>query len=141
MDLRHHGDREAGPGLVDLAVNVRRGPVPQWLADALAAGMADLSSYPDPSSAAAAIAARHGRAPDEVLVTSGAAEAFVLAARPFAPRHAVAVHPSFTEPEAALLAAGHAVARAVAEPPAFLLPAVAEDADLVVLGNPTNPTG
>ncbi|MDX6211416.1 MAG: histidinol-phosphate aminotransferase [Frankiales bacterium] len=141
MDLRHHGDREARPGLVDLAVNVRKAPMPAWLADALATGFADLRRYPDPAPATAAIAARHGRDPAEVLVTSGAAEAFVLIARAFTPHRPVAVHPSFTEPEAALTAAGHLVGRAIAAAPSFLLPDVDEDADLVVLGNPTNPTG
>ena len=36
-DLAHHGDVEATPGLVDLAVNVRRAPMPDWLADPLVA--------------------------------------------------------------------------------------------------------
>ncbi len=141
MDLRYHGDRDARPGLVDLAVNVRVAPMPGWLAKAIAGSVASLAGYPDPSAATAAIAARHGRSPDEVLVTSGAAEAFVLLARAFRPLRAVAVHPSFTEPEAALLAAGHQVDRAIASAPDFLLPSVEEDADFVVLGNPTNPTG
>jgi histidinol-phosphate aminotransferase len=141
MDLRHHGDREARPGLVDLAVNVRTAPQPAWLADALAAGFADLRGYPDPTQATAAIAARHGREPAEVLVTCGAAEAFVLIARTFTPHRPVAVHPSFTEPEAALSAAGHLVGRAIAAAPGFLLPDVDDEADLIVLGNPTNPTG
>jgi histidinol-phosphate aminotransferase len=141
FDLRHHGDQDAVPGLVDLAVNVRSGPRPGWLTRALEAGFADLAHYPDPTRAAEAIAARHGRDPSEVLVTSGAAEAFVLIARALDPVHAVAVHPSFTEPEAALLAAGHKVDRAIADAPGFLLPDIADDADLVVLGNPTNPTG
>jgi histidinol-phosphate aminotransferase len=51
------------------------------------------------------------------------------------------IHPQFTEPEAALLAAGHKPSRLVLEPP-FTLRAesVPEEADLVVVGNPTNPT-
>ncbi|MDX6257021.1 MAG: histidinol-phosphate aminotransferase [Frankiales bacterium] len=141
MDLRHHGDREARPGLVDLAVNVRTAAPSPWLAAALAAGFADLRRYPDPAGATAAIAARHHRDPAEVLVTAGAAEAFVLIARAFTPHRPVAVHPSFTEPEAALTAAGHLVGRAIAAAPGFLLPDVDDEADLVVLGNPTNPTG
>ena len=141
MDLRHHGDRDARPGLVDLAVNVRRAPMPDWLAKAITVGIADLQGYPNPAPAAAAIAARHGRDPAEVLVTSGAAEAFVLIARAFTPHRPVAVHPSFTEPEAALAAAGHLVGRAIASAPGFLLPDIEAEADLVVLGNPTNPTG
>jgi histidinol-phosphate aminotransferase len=141
VDLRHHGDRDALPGLADLAVNVRKAPMPPWLHEALAAGFADLAGYPDPTRATAAVAARHGRNLDEVLLTSGAAEAFVLLARTLQPSHAVAVHPSFTEPEVALLAAGHRVDRAIAAAPTFSLPDVPEDADLVILGNPTNPTG
>lgn len=77
-----------------------------------------------------------------MLVTAGGAEAFVLLARALRPRHAVCVHPSFTEPEAALRAAGHDVHRLVLEPPYVLDPAqVPDEADLVVVGNPTNPTG
>jgi cobyrinic acid a,c-diamide synthase len=59
-------------------------------------------------------------------------------------RHPVVVHPQFTEPEAALAAAGHHVTRVVltGEDGFRLDPAaVPEDADLVVVGNPTNPTG
>jgi histidinol-phosphate aminotransferase len=76
-----------------------------------------------------------------VLLTAGAAEAFVLLARALRPRHAVIVHPQFTEPEAALRAAGHKVGRVVLPFPFTLDPAlVPEDADLVFVGNPTNPT-
>jgi histidinol-phosphate aminotransferase len=78
---------------------------------------------------------------DEVLLTAGAAEAFVLLARVLAPRRAVVVHPQFTEPEAALRAAGHEVERVILSKDFTLDPAlVPEDADLVVVGNPTNPT-
>lgn len=143
-DLRHHGDAEVrAAGLVDLAVNVRTGTPPAWLRERLAATLADLAAYPEQTAARRAVAARHDRPVDEVLLTSGAAEAFVLLARTLAPRHAVVVHPQFTEPEAALRDAGITVHR-VALPPAEgfrLTPgAVPEEADLVVLGNPTNPT-
>ena len=77
-----------------------------------------------------------------MLLTSGAAEAFVLLARVLRPAHAVVVHPGFTEPEAALRAAGHEVDRLVLAPPYVLdLADVPDSADLVVVGNPTNPTG
>lgn len=142
VDLRFHGDREAGPGQLDLAVNVARAGPPGWLAAELTAGVATLGSYPRPAAAVAALAAAHGRAADEVLPLAGAAEAFVLLARALRPRMAVAVHPSFTEPEAALRAAGHPVRRVLLAPPYQLDPAlVPAEADLVVLGNPTNPTG
>lgn len=143
-DLAHHGDAEVGPGLVDLAVNVRRAPPPPWLAEPLAAALAGLAAYPDPVPARAAVAARHRRPSEEVLLTAGAAEGFVLIARALAGvRRPVVVHPQFTEPEAALAAAGHRVRRVLLDPAdGFRLdPArVPVDADLVMVGNPTNPT-
>jgi histidinol-phosphate aminotransferase len=141
-DLRHHGDAELAPGLLDLAVNVRGTAPPPWLRGRLERALDRLGAYPDPAQAHAAAARRHDRAADEVLLTAGAAEAFVLLARVLRPRRAVCVHPSFTEPEAALRAAGHGVERLVLAPPYVLDPAaVPPDADLVVVGNPTNPTG
>jgi histidinol-phosphate aminotransferase len=142
-DLHHHGDAELAPGLVDLAVNVRAGAPPAWLRIVLHAALDGSAGYPDAGPAQAAVAAAHGRDPSEALLTAGAAETFVLLARALKPRHAVVVHPSFTEPEAALLAAGHPVTRHLlrAETGYRLVPdAVPDDADLVVLGNPTNPT-
>lgn len=139
LDMRHHGDLDAVPGLVDLAVNVRPGTPPAWLRERLA--RVDLARYPDQRDALAAVAARHARDPLEVLLTAGAAEAFVLLARVLTPRRAVVVHPQFTEPELALTAAGHPVHRLVLPPPFVLDPAlVPDDADLVIMGNPTNPT-
>ncbi|MFG3053858.1 Rv2231c family pyridoxal phosphate-dependent protein CobC [Kitasatospora sp. NPDC048239] len=141
-DLRHHGDAEVrSPGLVDLAVNVRTGTPPPWLREHLAATLGDLATYPDPAAARAAVADRHRRPVAEVLLTAGAAEAFVLLARVLTPRHVTVVHPQFTEPEAALRDAGHTVHRVLLSPAdGFRLAAVPEEADLVVLGNPTNPT-
>jgi histidinol-phosphate aminotransferase len=141
IGLRHHGDAELGPGLADFAVNVRTGTPPGWLADRLRACVADLAAYPDPGPARAAVAARHGRGRSEVLLTAGAAEAFVLLARVLRPRHALVVHPQFTEPEAALRVAGHEVTRHVLTGDFTLDPArIPDEADLVMIGNPTNPT-
>ncbi|GAA2599621.1 Rv2231c family pyridoxal phosphate-dependent protein CobC [Actinomadura fulvescens] len=140
-DLLHHGDAEVGDGLADFAVNVRSNTPPEWLAARLRASIADLAAYPDPGAARCAVARRHSRAVDEVLLTAGAAEAFVLLARVLQPRRAVVVHPQFTEPEAALRAAGHEVERVVLGKDFTLDPeAVPADADLVMIGNPTNPT-
>ncbi|TDU89631.1 histidinol-phosphate aminotransferase [Kribbella voronezhensis] len=143
FDLEHHGDLEVGAGLVDLAVNVRAGTPPPWLLDEISAGLTDLAAYPRQDAALAAIAARHQCAPEQILLTAGAAEAFVLIARAFRPKHPVVVHPQFTEPESALRSAGHLVDRVVLRPEnGFVLEPglVPADADLVVIGNPTNPT-
>jgi histidinol-phosphate aminotransferase len=141
VDLEHHGDAEAAPGLVNLAVNVRPDGPPAWLSARLHAALDQISDYPSQQRALSMVAARHRRPVDQVLLTSGGSEAFVLLARSLNPRRAVVVHPQFTEPEAALLAAGHDVQRVVLEPPFLLSSAVVPpDADLVIVGNPTNPT-
>lgn len=143
-DLRHHGDAEVrGENLTDLAVNVRTHTPPEWLRARIAASLTSLAAYPDGTSARAAVAERHGLPVERVLLTAGAAEAFVLIARSLPARRPVVVHPQFTEPEAALRAAGHRVGRVLlrAEEGFCLDPAaVPEEADLVVIGNPTNPT-
>ncbi|MFE9889760.1 Rv2231c family pyridoxal phosphate-dependent protein CobC [Streptomyces scopuliridis] len=145
-DLRHHGDaevRDGAAGLVDLAVNVRTGTPPEWLRARIADSLAGLAAYPDGRAARAAVAARHGLPVERVLLTAGAAEAFVLLARALPARRPVVVHPQFTEPEAALRDAGHEVRRVLLRAAdGFRLDpeAVPDDADLVVLGNPTNPT-
>ncbi|MFF1284210.1 Rv2231c family pyridoxal phosphate-dependent protein CobC [Streptomyces sp. NPDC058299] len=145
-DLRHHGDaevRDGGAALVDLAVNVRADTPPRWLREEIAGSLSSLAAYPDGRAARAAVAARHGLTVERVLLTAGAAEAFVLLARALEVRRPVVVHPQFTEPEAALRDAGHPVGRVLLrEEDGFRLDpaAVPEDADLVVIGNPTNPT-
>ncbi|MFB7932503.1 Rv2231c family pyridoxal phosphate-dependent protein CobC [Streptomyces sp. NPDC056039] len=145
-DLRHHGDaevRDDGGSLVDLAVNVRADTPPVWLREHIAASLGGLAAYPDGRAARAAVAERHGLPAERVLLTAGAAEAFVLLARALKVQRPVVVHPQFTEPEAALRDAGHTVGRVLlrARDGFRLDPAdVPEDADLVVIGNPTNPT-
>lgn len=140
--LLHHGDVEVGDGLLDLAVNVYAGPRPPWLETALLAGLDASGAYPSATRAEVAIARHHRREPDQVLATAGAAEAFSLIARSQPWRRPVVVHPQFTEPHAALRQAGHAVHELVLEHPFRLDPAlVPEGSDLVMVGNPTNPTG
>ncbi|MGW4249391.1 Rv2231c family pyridoxal phosphate-dependent protein CobC, partial [Nocardia sp. NPDC004722] len=62
--LRHHGDVDALPGMVDFAVNVQGSAPPEWLRERLAARLGELGRYPseaDERAARAAVAARHGR--------------------------------------------------------------------------------
>src|ERR1700754_2891234 len=72
--LRHHGDVDAEPGLLDFAVNVQGAGPPAWLRDRLAATLDGLGRYPAAAHDALAretVAARHGRSPDDVLVLAG----------------------------------------------------------------------
>ncbi|WP_441957367.1 Rv2231c family pyridoxal phosphate-dependent protein CobC [Mycolicibacterium houstonense] len=130
--------------MLDFAVNVRPGGPPAWLTDRLAARLPDLGSYPseaDQRRAVAAVAARHVRHQDEVALLAGGAEGFALLPG-LRPRLAALVAPSFTEPEAVLQAAGVPFQHVVLPPPFTLAATVVPDeADLVVIGNPTNPTG
>jgi histidinol-phosphate/aromatic aminotransferase/cobyric acid decarboxylase-like protein len=139
--LRFHGDVLAAADAVDFAVNVWPGPVPAGLRAAMIEAL-DGGRYPDEWPAKAAIGRRHSRPAEEVLLANGSCDVFWLLAA-LAPRHAVCIHPSFTEPEAALRVAGVPVTRVLRRPPTWELDpaAVPADADLVVLGNPNNPTG
>ena len=147
---RYHGDEAVAPGMLDFAVNVRDARPPEWLMRRLAARLPDLARYPSPEDALRAqdaVAERHGRTREEVLPLAGAAEGFALLPNLCSAR-AVIIAPSFTEPAVALTAAGVPVHHVVLDPPfgldGALDGAVEPDpdaqADLVVVGNPTNPT-
>lgn len=139
-DLWHHGDRDLSPGLIDFAVNVRRPSPPEWLMRELTHDV-DWASYPDAGPAKHAIATHHFVEESMVLPVAGAAEAFTLIARAI-PGSGVVVHPQFTEPEAALLSAERQPRRHVLGPEGgFTLdPSRVPAADLMMVGNPTNPT-
>jgi cobyrinic acid a,c-diamide synthase len=143
-DLGHHGDRDVAEGLIDLAVNVRLPAPPDWLAAVINETTPQLGAYPRTEEAVAAIATAHDVPQESVLPTAGGAEAFTLLARALHPKRAVVIHPQFTEPEAALRAAGPVPRRVTltADAGFGLDPSqVPADADLVMVGNPTNPTG
>jgi cobyrinic acid a,c-diamide synthase len=143
-DLQHHGDRDIAEGLIDLAVNVSLPQPPDWLRTVINDTTADLAGYPNSDAATKAIAAAHDAGVDQVLPTAGGAEAFTLIARAFGAARPLIIHPQFTEPEAALIAAGHRPERLILSPATgFELDGeqVPAAADLVMIGNPTNPTG
>lgn len=145
-DLHHHGDVEARGAQLDFAVNVVPGQ-PAFLREVLHAEVENVAAYPDEQPARLALAAHLGVDPRSVLLVNGAAEAFTLIARVRQWRRPLVVHPQFTEPEAALLAAGRTPARLVlresdgfALTPEDVAALIAGESDLVVVGNPTNPT-
>ncbi len=118
---RYHGDQAVAPGMLDFAVNVRHSRPPQWLLDRLAARLPDLADD-DVHRAQDAAAERHGRRRDEVRAAEQPAPGAGGGHRAVVHR-AVPVHHVVLEPPFGL--------RGVAVP---------EEADLVVVGNPTNPT-
>ncbi|MGU3294021.1 Rv2231c family pyridoxal phosphate-dependent protein CobC [Williamsia sp. M5A3_1d] len=140
--LDRHGDDDVAAGMVDFAVNVR-GRTPRWMVDALAERLPDLAAYPlrdDHDAAVDVIARAHRRDRREILPLAGAAEGFSLLAR-LRPGNAVVIAPTFTEPERVLTSAGVPVTRVVCAAPWDVTSAdVPADVDLVIVGNPTNPT-
>jgi len=106
-----------------------------------------LTAYPEPHSQTLqrAIADRHGVDSDAVLVTNGACEAIELVMASLRPRRVVVLVPAFTEYEDAARAWGHEVTTVPArEEDGFAWDFSRLDVhpdDLVVLGNPANPTG
>jgi histidinol-phosphate aminotransferase len=142
-DADVHGDAWARGARADHAVNVVGGGPPEWLRAVLRRELEEgVCAYPDEREAAAAIAHRHGREVAEVVLLNGAAHGFALIAEVLRPSRAVVVHPQFTEPDRALAGAGCPVRHAVLPDPYISDPEmVPQDADLVVVGNPTNPTG
>lgn len=156
--LHYHGDIAARGAAVDFAVNVRR-QMPTWLYDDICAGVSDLSPYPSAEEDAlvrTAVGSRHGRCADEVLLLNGAAEGFALL--PDVAESVTIVHPQFTEPEAAFAAAHKTIQRVILHPPYRLhednlekvrkvavrgSKSVANNGGrtMLIVGNPTNPTG
>lgn len=142
--LRHHGDRDVRPGDADHAVNVLAGGPPPWLRPVIDRALQETHRYPDESAAVAAVAALHGREPDEIVPTNGAAEALWLLPAALRPQLAACVHPAFTEAEAALHAHAIPAVRVLRDPDSnFALDPtrVPDEADLVIVGNPASPSG
>ncbi|HUY87841.1 MAG TPA: aminotransferase class I/II-fold pyridoxal phosphate-dependent enzyme [Pirellulales bacterium] len=141
---RSHGGA-AGPGLLDFSVNLNPLGPPDALG--LLASNDHLTRYPEPQSQTLqhALAQHHRVAPESVLVTNGACEAIELAMASFKPRRVVVLVPAFTEYEDAARVWGHEVRTIAArEEDGFEWDFSRLDVhpdDLVVLGNPANPTG
>jgi histidinol-phosphate/aromatic aminotransferase/cobyric acid decarboxylase-like protein/adenosyl cobinamide kinase/adenosyl cobinamide phosphate guanylyltransferase len=141
-ELRFHGDAVGRDERDDHAVSVVAEERPAWLEAALSTALRSADRYPDERAARVAVARRHGRDPEEVVLTNGANEAFWLLASALRPRRAVCVQPAYTEPEAALRAHGVPVERVFRDPGFGLHPAaVPPGADFVVVDNPNNPSG
>lgn len=148
----HHGDVEARGARLDLAVNVAVDEPPAFLAEAITREIPRLAAYPDAAPATAALAAELGVPTECVLLTNGSAEAFTLVAHLVPWRAPLVVEPQFTEPGQALLHAGSAfTAHLLDRADRWALDPAAIEAgggsgaspvapDLVVVGNPTNPT-
>ena len=140
--LAAHGDTMVPAGALDFAVNVWGDRPPAHIRRAL--GDAAVGRYPNLDETRDVVAGHTGLTRDHVVLLAGAAEAFWLVPHALRPTHAAIVHPTFTAPEAALRACDVRITRVprdAANGWALRPDRVPDDADLVVLGNPNNPTG
>lgn len=136
-----HGDQQVRPGMLNFAVNVCQPGPPPVVLNVLEAALPQLASYPrqaDYVHAQEALAALHGVSPSWVLPLAGETEAFDLLSRlPW--QHVAILHPSYAGAEAPFHNAGHGdiVHYYLAEDH---LPTLPHQCDLVIVGNPVNPT-
>ena len=99
--------------------------------------LSTICSYPEPMpySLESEIARRYSLTPRQVCVTNGATEAIYLIAQVFQGRTSAVLGPTFSEYADACLVHRHKVK------PFYSLDALPEDAELVWICNPNNPTG
>ena len=131
--------------MLDFVVNVRRPGPPDRLVARLAARLPELGRYPGPGRPPGRSRWwwHGGNRPAGGPCAAGRRFGGLRAAARAAATAAALIVPSFTEPEAVLATAGVAVCHVVLLPP-FRLDdgaVIPDSADLVVVGNPTNPTG
>lgn len=145
---RIHGDEDARHAQLDFSVNVLA-PTPHPVIRAAAQQSLDtLGKYPDPTELAqvsALIAHYHQVEPSQVLLLHGAAEGFSLLNK-LQPQHVHIIHPGFSEPQHILEEQDIAYSCQILNPPFDQLPALdspgrSSGRDLVIVSNPTNPTG
>jgi threonine-phosphate decarboxylase len=151
--LCRHGDRAAAEvnRELDFAVSVNPlGPPPSVLSSLRGAlvGMPpplrSLANYPDPDSMVLAerLARRHGISAQQVVIGNGANDLIYAAARALRPRRVAIAEPTYTEYLRSSLLVGALVTHWFPQDEDFLpRPFDPEDADLVWLCNPNNPTG
>jgi threonine-phosphate decarboxylase len=141
--LHGHGDdgyRHDRPILADFSTNVWYGGPPAGLQDYVFSQWPTVSRYPEvlAESLAARIAAHHGVAPTQVLVSSGTTESIYLVAQAWAGQRSTVLTPAFAEYEDACRLHGHALRFLAWEE---LAAAQELASDLVFICNPNNPTG
>ncbi len=135
--------------LVDFSANINPLGFPEWLRPLISSQLSELMHYPDPEAVelTEAIAAANETPSAQVLVANGASELLHLLPQVIAPERVVLPVPCYVDYAASVRKAGLAVE---------LFPLSAEDGfhlccqrlskvlapgDLVIIGQPNNPTG
>ncbi|MDT3428929.1 threonine-phosphate decarboxylase [Paenibacillus forsythiae] len=135
--------------MLDFSANINPMGPPPGLKDILLAEWEGLVHYPDPESRElrSAISQKYNIDPSSILVGNGAAEVIDLIVRGFKPGKVAVVDPAFREyAEASLKAGAEMLPVPASAEDAFAIPveallAACEEADLLFVGQPNNPTG
>ena len=135
--------------LLDFSANINPLGPPEWLRSLISAHVGDLAHYPDPdcTELVEALARENNLAKEQILVGNGATELLHLLPRALEVSRALIPVPSYADYEDAALLAGLEVQHlALDETNQFVLDfsalaALLKPAQLVLLGQPNNPTG
>ncbi len=149
MIHKHGGDIYSYDTIKDFSANINFHGMPESVKQAAHAAVEASVHYPDPDyrSLRAALAIREACAKEQIICGNGAAELMFALTAAKKPKKAVLAVPSFFEYEQALDAVGCEIRRIVLkkENGFDLTPSFFEEldaqTDLVILGNPNNPTG
>ncbi|MDO4296895.1 MAG: histidinol-phosphate transaminase [Lachnospiraceae bacterium] len=149
MVHRHGGDIYSYPQIQDFSANINFRGMPEQVREAARRAVDVSMHYPDPDyrTLRRALAGREQVEDSRIICGNGAAELMFALAAARRPRQALLAVPSFFEYEQALTAFGCGISyfylreqQGFALEEAFL-EAVGDDTELIVLGNPNNPTG
>lgn len=145
----HGGDIWGREAVLDFSANLHPLGMPPEVAAAAREAVGAAGRYPDPHCAAlrAAIAARDGAEPGEVICGAGAGDLIFRLCLALRPRRAMVTAPAFSEYERGLALAGCAVERYPLRPDngfdldGGILDAIGGGLDVLFLCTPNNPTG
>lgn len=143
--FRHGGVAASQRGrLLDFSANINPLGPPASVLQALKNELPAIAHYPDPEcqTLRRRLAEHHHVEPDQIVVGNGSNELIYAIARALKPRRVAIAEPTYTEYLRASLQVGAAVNHWLGEGDRFKLkPFDPEDADIVWLCNPNNPTG
>ena len=135
--------------LLDFSASINPLGPPRWLREVVLKHLRDIEHYPDPECAdlVEAIAARHGVAPERVVVGNGSAEIIAALPRVLPVTRVLIPVPAYVDYAAAAAQAGLGVDRTpLAEEADFALDpdsigGLLRGGEAVFIGRPNNPTG
>lgn len=141
--------RQSPEAIIDFSANINPLGPPPWLRPTILRHIENLAHYPDPDALnlTRAIAAKHGIQPERIIVANGSSELISIIPRTLAPASVIIPVPSYLEYARAVQLAGiNYRTFPIRENQGFCLDTNAlrrelKDGDLLIIGQPNNPTG